>query len=237
MKIRFKTIAAVCLGFVISTLGTASADSELQAVNQPIHQLEDTEKYTQKVMDAQFNFLQKTEAGYHKALLILNDILDEAPNTLAFRLRGTLYYNGFGVDIDKQQALSDFESAADKDAQAAYMMALMLLKGDGVTADAELGISMMFQAADMGLADAQYEVAKTGLQNSRVESNTVLKLQQERISLQYAKLCAAQKEARCMLILADIFNEGLAGFEKSTEAASELRLTAKRINPSVSLIN
>ena len=77
-----------------------------------------------------------------------------------------------GGTKDSAKACTLFKRAAEKgDAQAAFYLGQILLKGDGVPADLALGIAWLERASGAGFAPAQFELGARSLQGKGVEKN------------------------------------------------------------------
>ena len=87
--------------------------------------------------------------------------LAEAGDPEACYGMGLLYGNGFGVDMNDEQALKFYGIAAEKGhAEAQYSLGIMHQNGWGVPIDEELGMQWYLQAADQGVVGAQLALGR-----------------------------------------------------------------------------
>lgn len=76
---------------------------------------------------------------------------------------GTMYYFGYGVDIDKPKAIKWYRKAAELgDAQAQFNLGVMYDNGEGVAPDKTEAVKWYRKAAEQGLAAAQEQLRELG---------------------------------------------------------------------------
>lgn len=172
---------------------------------------------------ALYEYMTGTPDGFAKAYQIAKQAKDD---DVATRIMANLYYSGKGVNKDLIQAFEYYVAASNNDPESAYMAGFMLMQGEGVDSDLNEAIDYFNQAANMGEPHAQQQLASMYLTQAEVTSDMGLKLSLEKQAFVYAKDCSlTQKD--CRLLLANIFEKGLAGIKKSPNAASELRKLAQ----------
>lgn len=187
----------------------------------------DTEgsELTQKAL---FYYNSPLEEGLQTAFEYAKEAVEKYPNDIVSRrLLGNMYYYGKGVAANHEEALFYYLQAADKDSVAAYMAGKMFLNGEGAEIDIDAGAELVKQAADMGEALAQYELAQLSLDQAEIELNPQMRQNLEKSALHYSKLCAQQKNSGCMRVLGKIFEKGLAGMPVSVDSANQLYEMAK----------
>lgn len=87
--------------------------------------------------------------------------LAEAGDPNACYGMGLLFGNGFGVDMNDEQALKWYGIAAEKGhAEARYSLGIMHQNGWGVPIDEELGMKWYLLAADQGIVGAQLALGR-----------------------------------------------------------------------------
>lgn len=97
---------------------------------------------------------------YATALSEWQDLADSGNAKAAFGL-GTLYGNGFGVDMNDDLALKYYGIAAEKGhAEAQFNLAVMHQNGWGVPPDEEVANEWYSLAAEQGITDAQMALGR-----------------------------------------------------------------------------
>ena len=181
-----------------------------------------------KIQEVIFNLMTKTQEGNEKAYQLLEIYMQDQSHdqTLASYLKGLMLYQGLGTPVDKDEALSSFLDAADNYSNASYLAGYMMLHGDGVPVYYDDAIQYLVQAANQGQMDAISEFAVLNYQQSLVEKNDKVKKMLEIAAYNYAQKCAVDKRKNCILVLANVFEKGLANVPQSTESANKLRSLA-----------
>ncbi len=101
-----------------------------------------------------------SSTDYTTALAEWQD-LAEAGDANACYGMGLLYGNGFGVDMNDEQALKYYGLAAEQGhAEAQYSLGIMHQNGWGVPIDEEVGMKWYRLAADQGVVGAQLALGR-----------------------------------------------------------------------------
>ena len=113
---------------------------------------------------------------YETALAEWQPLADAGDADAQFGM-GSLYGNGFGVDLDDEQALKWYGLAADQgQSEAQCNLAVMYANGWGVPQSDEEAFKWYSQAAQQGVAEAQINVARMytdgfGVAKSKVQGH------------------------------------------------------------------
>lgn len=219
-----KTLKAIFLVGCLACSLTSFASDDLNA-----YKTMTTSELSDEVQKMLFEYYAKTPSGNVNAYQIANRILEKGHNSVAYKVRAHILYNGLGVAVDKEGALNDFIMASDDDAGSAYMAGFMLIHGDGVESDIDYGLDFMLSAAKQKHPKAMSDLAVLYLDQSREESNEELKHQFQISSYKYATQCAQQKNIQCIQIVEQFFREGLGDIEVNVEAADRLALMVRKL--------
>lgn len=101
-----------------------------------------------------------SSTDYAAALAEWQDLADAGDPDACYGM-GLLYGNGFGVDMNDEQALKWYGIAAERGhAEAQYSLGIMHQNGWGVPIDEELGMEWYLRAADQGVVGAQLALGR-----------------------------------------------------------------------------
>ena len=101
-----------------------------------------------------------SSTDYATALSEWQDLADAGDPDACYGM-GLLYGNGFGVDMNDEQALKWYGIAAEKGhAEAQYSLGIMHQNGWGVPINEELGMEWYLLAADQGIVGAQLALGR-----------------------------------------------------------------------------
>lgn len=104
--------------------------------------------------DFQKGWKAYSSTDYATALSEWQELADSGDANACYGM-GLLYGNGFGVDLNDEQALRYYLVAAEKGhAEAQYSLGIMHQNGWGVPIDEEAGIKWYLLAADQGIVGA-----------------------------------------------------------------------------------
>ncbi|MDH3616538.1 MAG: sel1 repeat family protein [Gammaproteobacteria bacterium] len=110
--------------------------------------------------DFQKGWAAYSSTDYATALSEWQDLADAGDADACYGM-GLLYGNGFGVDMNDDQALRYYLAAAEKGhAEAQYNLGVMHQNGWGVPIDEEAGIKWYLLAADQGIVGAQLALGR-----------------------------------------------------------------------------
>lgn len=127
------------------------------------------------IQEAMFELYSGTEQGNKRAYELAQEAYTLSESSMSAKVVGKFYYDGKGVEQDKQTALEYFLIASPENDEAKYMAGWMMVNGDGVPVDFEYGSELIREAADDGFVMAQRYITETSLEQSKREQNPQIK--------------------------------------------------------------
>ena len=97
---------------------------------------------------------------YAAAYRCFKEAAEKYNNDVAQRYMGEIYFNGYGVEQDYEEAVKWYSKAAEQgDADAQNNLGYCYYFGEGVEQDYEEAVKWYTKAAEQGDAEAQFELA------------------------------------------------------------------------------
>ncbi|MDF7669978.1 tetratricopeptide repeat protein [Orbaceae bacterium ESL0721] len=127
---------------------------------------------------------------------------------------GVRYYNGYGVDINYEEAAKWFSLSADQGiTMAQFNLGYMYTRGLGVKVDNNRAIYLFLPSANEGNVTAQYNLGVIYYNGEGIKQNYLK-------SLKWFTLAAIKKDQNSLFMLGFMYQEGL-GVEKDRYAAKQ----------------
>lgn len=148
----------------------------------------------QRQIDLQDGFAAYEQGNYQQAILLLKPLAENGAAEAQTKL-GSMYYLGFGVAEDDQEAAKWFKKAAQQgDLEAHVMLGTLYVLGAGVPQDDAAAADHFRVPAEWGIGGAQFILGilymyGRGVPENKVEAYKWLSLSAERGSLAAREAC------------------------------------------------
>ena len=127
---------------------------------------------------------------------------------------GVTYYNGYGVDVNYEEAAKWLALASDQGVhEAQLILAYMYINGEGVKTDNNKAISLFQPSANDGDVGAQYNLGVIYYNGEGVKQDYVN-------ALKWFTLAAIKDDENALFMLGTMYQEGI-GVEKDRYAAKQ----------------
>lgn len=127
---------------------------------------------------------------------------------------GIIYYNGYGVDINYEEAAKWFSLSAEQGVTTAqFNLGYMYTNGQGVDIDNNKAIQLFLPSANEGNVIAQYNLGVIYYSGEGIKQDYVN-------ALKWFTLAAIQNDENALFMLGTMYQEGL-GVEKDRYAAKQ----------------